>query len=364
MRLVGLTSWLLTTFLVFAGSTRGEEIPEPVQRAIEKGLEYLDRTQHRDGRWDANGGQYPASMTALGGMVMLMEGSTLREGRYSQNIRRAVDWFMDRVQPNGLLGNPNNPTESGRYMYGHGFGLLFLACAYGEEEDLERRKRLEKILTKAVEFCGKAQTDKGGWGYVSAADGNNFDEGSVTITQLQALRAAKNAGIVVPKSIIDKAVDYLKNSTTERGGVIYSLAHGGVAVNGGERPPLTAAAIACAFSAGQYDSPLAKKWLKFCRDHIGIDGRRQGHDEYLQYYYAQAMYILGEDRWAKLFPEEKDSTSHMTWSKYRKQMHDHILKTQASDGSWTGGYIGPHFATCVNLTILQLDNGTLPIYSR
>ncbi|MCX7700299.1 MAG: terpene cyclase/mutase family protein [Gemmataceae bacterium] len=364
MRLVGLTSWFLATFFVFAGNTRGEEIPEPVQRAIERGLEYLDRTQHRDGRWDANGGQYPASMTALGGMVMLMEGSTLREGRYSQNIRRAVDWFMDRVQPNGLLGNPNNPTESGRYMYGHGFGLLFLACAFGEEEDLERRKRLEKILTKAVEFCGKAQTDKGGWGYVSAADGNNFDEGSVTITQLQALRAAKNAGIVVPKSIIDKAVDYLKNSTTERGGVIYSLAHGGVAVNGGERPPLTAAAIACAFSAGQYDSPLAKKWLKFCRDHIGIDGRRQGHDEYLQYYYAQAMYILGEDRWAKLFPEEKDTTNHMTWSKYRKQMHDHILKTQTSDGSWTGGYIGPHFATCVNLTILQLDNGTLPIYSR
>lgn len=364
MRRWGMTDIGAIVALLLAATTRAEELPERVQQAIQKGLDYLERTQHRDGRWDANGGQYPTAMTALGGMVLLMEGSTLREGRYSQNIRRAVDWFMDRVQPNGLLGNPNNPTESGRYMYGHGFGLLFLASAYGEEEDIERRKRLERILTKAVEFCGKAQTDKGGWGYVSAADGNNFDEGSVTITQLQALRAAKNAGIVVPKSIIDKAVDYLKNSTTERGGVIYSLAHGGMAVSGGERPPLTAAAIACSFSAGQYDSPLAKKWLRFCRDHIGIDGRRQGHDEYLQYYYAQAMYILGEDRWAKLFPEEKDSTSHMTWSKYRKQMFDHILKSQASDGSWTGGYIGPHFATCVNLTILQLENGTLPIYSR
>lgn len=343
---------------------RADELDEAAQKAIEKGLEYLERTQHRDGHWDANGGQYPTSMTALGGMVFLMEGSTLREGKYSQNIRRAVDWLMDRAQPTGLIGNPNNPTEASRYMYGHGFGLLFLACAYGEEEDAERRKRLEKILTKAVEFCGKAQTDKGGWGYVSAADGSNFDEGSVTITQLQALRAAKNAGIVVPKSIIDKAVDYLKKSTTERGGVIYSLAHGGVAVNGGERPPLTAAAIACSFSAGQYDSPLAKKWLKFCRDHIGIDGRRQGHDEYLQYYYGQAMYILGDDRWAKAFPEEKDSSVHMTWKKYKKSMFDHILKSQTGDGSWQGGYIGPHFATCVYMTILQLENGTLPIYSR
>ncbi len=222
--------------ILFAGSLRADEIPDNVQKAIDGGLDFLDRTQHRDGHWDANGGQYPAAMTALGGMCLLMEGSTLREGKYSQNIRRAVDWFMERVQPNGLLGNPANPTEAGRYMYGHGFGMLFLACAYGEEEDADRRKRLEKILTKAVEFAGKAQTDRGGWGYVSAQDGSNFDEGSVTVTQLQGIRAAKNAGIVVPKSIIDKAVDYLGKCTTERGGVIYSLAQGGMAVNGAERP--------------------------------------------------------------------------------------------------------------------------------
>ena len=333
---------LLVACLFAIGSTAGmpavsraDEIPEEIQKAVDKGLDYLDRTQHRDGHWDANGGQYPATMTALGGMCYLMEGSTLREGKYSQNIRRAVDWFMERAQPSGLLGNPNNPTEAGRYMYGHGFGLLFLACAYGEEEDGDRRKRLEKILTKAVEFAGKAQTDRGGWGYVSAADGSNFDEGSVTITQLQGLRAAKNAGIVVPKSIIDKSVDYLQKCTTERGGVIYSLAHGGFAANGGERPPLTAAAIACSFSAGQYDTKLSKRWLVYCRDNIGVDGRRQGHDEYLQYYYGQAMYILGDNQWAKIFPEEKDTGKHLTWSKYRKPMFDHILKSQTGDGSWT-----------------------------
>ena len=34
-------------------------------------------------------------MTALAGMALLMEGSTLREGKYSDNIRKAVDWLMD-----------------------------------------------------------------------------------------------------------------------------------------------------------------------------------------------------------------------------------------------------------------------------
>ena len=82
-----------------------------------------------------------------------------------------------------------------------------------------------------------------------------MDEGSVTVTQMQALRAAKNAGIVVPKSIIDKAVKYLENSTTESGGVIYSLAQSGGRAVGGGQPALTAAALACGQSAGEYCDP-------------------------------------------------------------------------------------------------------------
>src|SRR5579871_1912018 len=168
-----------------SANARADEVPEDVQQAIDKGLEFLDRTQHRDGHWELKGGHFPSAMTGLGGMCFLMEGSTLRDGKYSQNIRRAVDWFMERAQPNGLLGNPGNPLDSERYMYGHGYGVLFLACVFGEEEDSDRRKRLESILTKAVEFTGKAQTGRGGWGYTSAADGDDFDEGSVTVTQLQ-----------------------------------------------------------------------------------------------------------------------------------------------------------------------------------
>ena len=153
----------------------------------------------------------------------------INTGCYAFGAHELFD-SLRRVQPNGLLGNTNNPTEAARYMYGQGFGTLFLACVYGEEDRPQRRKELEKVLTKAVEFIGHAQTDRGGWGYVSAKEGGNFDEGSVTITQLQALRAARDAGIVVPKSIIDKAVKYLKDSTTQRGGIIYSLTHGAPAI--------------------------------------------------------------------------------------------------------------------------------------
>src|SRR5436309_8396960 len=110
----------------------GKKKAADVDAVVEKGLEWLKRTQAPDGHWEAQGGQYPTTMTALAGMAMLMEGSTMRDGKYADKIRKAVDWFMDRSQRNGLLGNPNNPTESSRYIYGHGYGMLFLSQIYGE----------------------------------------------------------------------------------------------------------------------------------------------------------------------------------------------------------------------------------------
>jgi hypothetical protein len=355
-----------------------DDLKKRVEDSVEKGLEYLKKTQAQDGHWEAQNGQYPTSMTALAAMCFLMEGSTLKEGKYSDQVKKAVEWFLapNRQQPNGLLGDVRNPTESTRYMYGHGFGTMFLASAYGEEEDKDQREKLEKCLKKAVEFIGKAQTSKkarkpegkevdvGGWGYVSANDGNGFDEGSVTITQLQALRAARNAGIQVPKEVIQKATDYLEACTTPDGGVIYSWAGAGQALKGQGRPPITAAAVACSFSAGQYKGELAKKWIKYCRENIPIAKGRVSHDEYQSYYFSQFVYVLGDDRYGQMFDKEPKDT-WLTWSKYKDVMFPYILDQQdKTSGAWTSGYIGPVFSTSVNLTILQLEKGILPIYQR
>src|SRR5207237_758824 len=234
-------------------------------------------------------GHEPTPITALAGMAIRMERNTLRDGKYATPQRKAVDSLMDPSQRNGLIGNPNNLTEAHRYMYGHGFAVLFLAQVYGEEEDSDRRHKLEDILTRAAEFIARAQSSRGGWYYTSAADGHDADEGSVTVTQVQALRAAKNSGVVVPKSVIDKSLKYLENSTADNGGVIYSLSQAGGRAIGGGQPALTAAAIACGFSSGEYNSPLVKKWFKFCQINVPIGNlQRFGHDEYTHYYYAQA----------------------------------------------------------------------------
>jgi hypothetical protein len=360
-RFLQVTAAWTGVFLLNASLVRAEDLDERVKNAVEKGLNWVARNQSPQGHWEAHQGQYPTTMTGLGGMALLMEGSTLRDGKYADRIRKSVDWFLQRSQPNGLLGNPNNPTEQTRYIYGHGFGMLFLASVYGEEEDGERRKKLHDLLTRAVEFSAKAQTKMGGWGYVSARDGGGFDEGSTTITQLQGLRACRNAGIPVPKDCIEKAQEYLRKATTQNGGIMYSLSMGGH--EGG--PALVAAALAGGFSTGEYDSPHVRKWLTYCRKRIPLGQvARFGHDEYTHYYYGQSVYFLGDTGYKKLFPEATEDEC-MTWTKFKNAAFPHLVKTQNSDGSWTGGGgIGLIYTTAINLTLLQLDRAVLPIYQR
>jgi len=372
VRMIAGASVALALLAWSVGPTAAEEVPEQYRETVKKGLDYLAKTQFKDGHWGANGDQYPVSMTALAGIALLMEGSTIREGKYSTQIRKAADWLMDRSmrgnQRDGLIGNPDHPTEAGRYMYGHGFSMLFLSCIYGDEEDRERRDKLRDILVRAVKYTANAQSSEGGWFYTSAAEGHNQDEGSVTVTQVQPLRAARNAGIPVPKAVIKKGYEYLKKCTTSRGGVVYSLGRGGIgAPAGGERPALTAAAIACLFSAGEYKDELCKKWFKYCQTAIPAGtGVRLGHDEYTHFYFAQAVYILGDDGWDKMFGPTA-AGQKLTWSGYRQEMFDKLKQTQNADGSWPsgGGFsVGPVYSTALYCTIMQLDKGTLPIFQR
>src|SRR5262249_33839316 len=143
------------------------------------------------------------------------------------------------------------------------------------------------------------------------------------------LRAARNAGIIVPNEAIKAGVKYLQDSTNDQGGVQYSLAFGGGG-RGDGRPSLTAAAICCGFSAGEYQGELVQKWLKFCMNHLTTpgDGRRMGHDEYTHYYFAQVVYVLGDDRHQKIDPKIK-SDEALKWSKYRKSYFDECKRTQA-----------------------------------
>jgi hypothetical protein len=329
------------------------------QAMTEKGLHWLAKQQHHDGYWEAEGFGFRVAMTSLAGLAFLMQASNVHDGKYSDQVRKAVDWLVTRSQPDGLIGNPHDPNEAGRYMFGHTYAQLFLAQLYGEEVDHDRQRKLEDVLTRSVVFSAKAQTKRGGWGYVSAADGGQFDHNPNTVVQLQALHAVQHAGIAVPKEVLVKAMDCLKKSTNHKGGIIYSLGGGG---GGDGRPPITAAALAAC--PGEY-TDLTRRWLKFCQAKIPLPRvarNRYGDDQFTSYHYGQVAYRLGEDGFGRLFPDTK-TEERPTWSRFRQALIKYLESNQTQDGSWEG-MIGPVYCTSCYLALLQLDREVLPFYRR
>ena len=338
----------ICTALVLVFPAGALAISEAERKAVvDGGLDWLASEQNRAGHWTAREGRYPAAMTALAGLALAAEGSTTTQGKYSTNIRRAVDYLTSetRARPNGLIGDP---FADDRYTYGHGFSMLFLSQVLGEEEDEQRRKDLQRILAKAVEFTGSAQTEQGGWGYVSAKDGGGFDEGSTTVTQVQGLRACRNAGILVGKKVVDTAVKYIHDCTNDEGGVRYQYSSSDTR----GRPAITAAAIACLFNAGEYDDERVPKMLEYCKQNLwNIQEEGFGHWHYAHYYYSQVLYREGGE----------------TWNDYRDRIAEELVKKAQRKGNqyyWEEGYIGPVYTTAASLMILQLDNAALPIYQR
>lgn len=310
------------------------------EAAVEKGLKWVAKTQSKRGHWTAS--NYPAAMTALAGIALTASGSTTTQGPYAKTIRNAVTYLCDQSRKNGLIGDP---ISDNRYTYGHGFSMLFLSQVLGEEEDVERRETLIDVLTRAVDFCGKAQTSAGGWGYVSAKDGNDFDEGSTTITQVQGLRACRNAGIPVPKEVIDRAKQYIINCKNADGGISYSSKNMGTS-----RPAITAAAIAALYDSGAFDDKHVPEMYAYAKKNLhGLtEGAGAfGHWHYTFLYYSQVVYRQGDEEWAP----------------FRDRLYEKIVSEQSPDGSWSGN-IGQIYITSMNLTILQLDRSLLPIYQR
>ena len=316
-------------------------VDKEIHDAIQKGLDWLKNNQANDGSWRNAGGygSYPAAMSGLAGMAFIASGSTPTRGKYWQQVRDVTVFLLRHADPG--TGVISVPAEEGRSMYGHGFATLFLASVYGMEEDSVQQQKLKRALDKAVSLIAGAQSGAGGWIYTPDSGG---DEGSVTVTQIQALRACRMAGVVVDKKTIDKAVDYIKRCQNEDGSIRYSLGSGGDG-----RPAITAAGVAVLYNAGVYDDqPFVDKAVQYCKKQIQVTVDNTGHHYYTHLYWSQALYQRGGT----------------DWTEYYKKKAQWLLRQQKKDGSWEGDGVGTVYGTAIALLILQLPYSNAPILQR
>ena len=303
------------------------KVTPELERAVQRGLDYLARTQRPDGAWsDSSYGQL-SGVVGLAMMAFLAHGETADDPKYGPVVRRAVDYIVRTQSENGLLSG-----SGGSPMYSHGFATLALAEVYGTIDD----PRVGPALKKAVGLIVSSQNRLGGWRY--SVDSTDADT-TVSGAQMVALRAAANAGIEVPEETIRRGVAFYKSCYCPGGGFGYT---------GPQGPGRARAGIGLLVLSlsGEYRSAEAKATADFLMAQSGDPS----YFYYAAYYCSQAMFQAGG----------------RYWRAWNETMTPALVGMQQADGSWGGDNSsgGVTAGTAMALLAIEINYNLLPIYQR
>lgn len=324
--LLSVVSALMLTSIQAQSIARRKDDPVPakVENLYIRGLKYLAATQRPEGSWSDNSGHYPG-VVGIAALAFLAHGEDPNHGPYAKQIQRCLDYIIKaQKSENGYIGTS---------MYNHGFATLALAEAYGVVDD----ERLEKSLQKAVDLILSAQkrNPKGGWRY--SPDSKDADT-TVSGCQIVSLLAARNAGIPIPDTAIERALKYMSSCRDTAGAYGYTS-------RGGGKTTLTAIGSLCYSLAKQKDAKGFQESLEYLKRNI--DYRDPHYTYYFEYYMSQALFHADEELW-KLWNEKNIRL---------------LTATQQSDGSWAGNR-GPAYSTASALLSIALNYRYLPIYEK
>ncbi len=359
---------------VFAQEDLSREDAQPIvvtseqAAAVERGLAWLANHQDADGSWRSKIGYKLNSdyretaenghvgVTSLACMAFLAGGHLPGRGSYGEVVERGLEFVLACADDDGYI------TGSGTRMYSHAFSTLFLAEIYG----MTHREDVRKRLQKAVDFIVDTQNEEGGWRYVPFAQDSDM---SIVVCQVLALRAARNIGIRVPKSTVDRAASYVVASAVKEargmpfgnypdmvGSFLYQKDQHGSRSSF----PLTAAGVTALHGVGIYSDDAIRRGLDYLRTHLYEFNRDYGESDgghyffwYGHYYGVQAMYTAGS------------SPQINYWEPYFEEVRRELLAMQKSDGSWPNRVgPGPAFGTSMAVLILEIPYRYLPIFQR
>jgi hypothetical protein len=307
---------------------------EAAQKSIERGLAVLQKHQADDGAFKGTSAlARNVAVCSLAGLAWLAQGSTPHRGTFGRELARTLEFVQGQVQGSGFVCNLADTSHGP--MYDHGFGTLFLAEVYGMAQSRDLRDQ----VTNAVKLIVATQNKEGGWRYEPRPVEADI---SVTIAQIMALRAARNAGIYVPNETIEKCIDFVKRCQNPDGGFMYMLQ------GGPSRFPRSAAGLVALYSAGIYEGDEVNRALEYMLKHAPREmDPFDAHYLYGHYYAVQAAWQAGGATWEKWYPAIRDT----------------LIAKQGRDGSWQDG-TSTDYATAMACLILQIPNNYVPIFQR
>ncbi len=329
-----------------------------VEELISAGTRGLLNLQREDGSFRLGDAVNPAPLAvdALALLALLATGNVPGRVPNGRAVELALRALIERQDRSGGAAHGYFRADGDEFskMHGHGYATLALSQVLGmlprDEQALTPHERVRGALTDAIRLIEKSQDRSGGWSYNPVPLDH---EGSMTICMLQALRGARDAGLVVDTEVIGRAIAYVERSQKPDGSFRYKL--------GAERRSvaLTAAAVMTLHAAGQYESQILQKGLAYLTDNSAIFSQsaiavRRAQEQDFPYY--ERLYT------AEALFSARERASFVRW--FRRTVPQLASTMDAKTGTWKSERYGEAYATAMTLLVLSLPLEFLPIHQR
>ncbi|MDX2249366.1 MAG: hypothetical protein SF052_21455 [Bacteroidia bacterium] len=388
-----------TLLLLFAAAPHPSSLtqnsdPDGTQAVIDKGFDWLVKAQFENGGWGAgthaNQGlldpkavQVDPATTAFSAMALLRSGTTLREGKYKTELRKALDFLLNEVensseettnitsmvgtQPQVKLGQNIDVSMTSRF---------FTRILTYAEDDTALAGRIREAQAKCLRKIQRAQNSDG------SIQGGTWAGVLQSAVANIALEEAAEAGYAVDSVTLVRSKDYQKMNMDASGAVVTDRSAG---------VQLYSLSSTTRATAKSYQK--AKEKLENARDEGIFEGsvpasapipvteenlKKTGMDD------AEVKAVMEDVRTNEMARKQvqtdqvmvgygnnggEEFLSHMMtseslvltggeeWSNWNKRMKNMMSGIQNPDGSWSGHHCitSPVFCTAAVLMTLTID---------
>ena len=321
---------------------------EATERAVALGLTWLAKQQNAAGYWEFDGDSKADRVAATGMCLLpfLAAGETHVSGKkYQDNVARGLKWLKQQMKATGQFANGGN----GVGMYSQPIATIALCEAAGMTQD----KNLANVARQAVKFIVASQGDNGSWGYTANTNGDT----SIVGWNIQALKSARLANLIVPDNAFKQAEAFLKSVSSDS-----EAAYG---YRGpGATHTLTSVGLLCRQYMGW--TPRNPSLARGVRTLVEkYPPQKNDWNIYYYYYASQVVHFFGGDDW------------HVKWNPAMRQLLLDLQTTEktpgvkaADVGSWSkdsyfiGSNCGKLGTTALAVLTLEVYYRHLPLYKR